>query len=225
MLEKPEPSKEEIEARRRALVPRQSYRKTERELEKTKAKNEELQKGAEAANIDSLTELLNRRGFEAKVRAEYENLPNARRIGDANERAIMFVMIDIDKFKGINDTYGHDAGDEVLRDVARYLRNYVRSSDVVGRRGGEEFVLALANSAEVPAVRIADELRQGVENLHIQWKGQHIPVTVSMGVADSEDTATMEEAISAADRALYAAKAAGRNRVERSSRVPESIAA
>jgi len=177
------------------------------------------------AEVDPLTGLLNRRGFEARVRRAYEMLGEQRRGKDNEERTIIITIADVDNFKWINDTFGHDAGDEVLRRVAHCLRDKVRAVDAVGRWGGEEFVLALTNGPDLPAAKIAEELRGQIEKLDIDWKGQRIKVTVSFGVADGKDADTFDGAIHSADMALYMAKRGGRNQVARSSRIPEQAAA
>lgn len=161
------------------------------------------------ALTDPLTGLCNRRELELRMDAE---LNHARRYGGPAS----VVMMDLDHFKRINDTYGHQAGDKMLREVAELLRRLSRSSDVVARYGGEEFVMILPHTDKEQAVEAAQRLRQAVENLRVRWAGASEPltITISCGVASlrpGEDSAA--SVLGRADRRLYQAKAQGRNRV------------
>lgn len=123
------------------------------------------------------------------------------------------MMCDIDHFKSVNDQYGHVVGDEVLREVARRLHNSVRSYDMVGRYGGEEFLVALNKCDPGSAISRAENLREKIAGRPIQTANNPVSITISIGVAlSSEFTgSTVEEIVHHADMALYAAKAAGRN--------------
>jgi len=123
------------------------------------------------------------------------------------------MMCDIDHFKNVNDQYGHAVGDEVLREVARRLHNSVRSYDMVGRYGGEEFLVALNRCNPGSAVSRAENLRMKIGGRPIQTGNKPMTVTISIGVALSTEftECTVEELMHQADMALYAAKAAGRN--------------
>ena len=126
------------------------------------------------------------------------------------------MMIDVDNFKSFNDTYGHQAGDRVLQAVARVLDNEVRRVDHVARYGGDEFVVVAPTTSDDGLLMVAERLRQAVEATRIEWKGQRLGVTVSIGVAVFFGVKGAEEApkiIRVADEQLYAAKCAGRNRV------------
>ena len=125
------------------------------------------------------------------------------------------MMCDIDHFKQVNDKHGHAAGDDVLREVARRLHSAVRSYDMVGRYGGEEFLVVLNRCDPRSAVARADNLRNVISGRPIQVRGKSIPVTISVGLALSSDyqNCDVDEIIRKADAALYAAKEAGRNRV------------
>jgi diguanylate cyclase (GGDEF)-like protein len=122
-------------------------------------------------------------------------------------------MVDIDNFKNINDTYGHVAGDEVLRKLAGELRNHIRHPDVIGRYGGEEFLVVLPYSTVKAAAEQAERLRKYVQSLVIQSGENEITLTISMGLAQykihNEDWQSL---LSRADAALYQAKNSGRNR-------------
>jgi len=165
------------------------------------AANEELGRQAQS---DPLTGLLNRRGFQLLFEP-------ALRVARRNGRALSVAMIDIDHFKRINDRFGHEMGDRVLCGVAGMLRQRVRSSDVVARMGGEEFVLMLPETDLAGARVIAQEL---VDGLAAHWQEAFGPVTISVGLAGSRGDDTDPAALLArADAALYDAKRQGRNRV------------
>jgi diguanylate cyclase (GGDEF)-like protein len=157
---------------------------------------------------DPLTGLYNRRFMEAAVLRE---ITRARR----DNEPIGVVMIDIDRFKKFNDTYGHQAGDEMMREVGRVIRSHVRAGDLACRYGGEEFVIILHKAPGEVSRQRAEQLRSAIGSLHFAQgseRGQR--VTVSIGVATfPENGASWEALLKAADEALYAAKQAGRNRV------------
>ncbi len=156
----------------------------------------------ELAQVDPLTRLANRRRFETDLRAEEQR---ALRYG----RPMSLIMADLDHFKHLNDTFGHQRGDEVLRLAAEALTTTVRSSDTVYRFGGEEFVVLVREGGAQAAAELAERLRLAVA----QAAGQGV-VTASFGVAGlSEHAVSGEGLVSAADLALYEAKAAGRDRV------------
>ena len=128
------------------------------------------------------------------------------------------LLVDIDHFKRVNDHYGHLAGDHVLRHIVGVLRQRLRASDVLGRYGGEEFMVLLPGTDLHGAAQLAEQLRQAVQAAPCEWQGQRIAFTVSIGVAASADTPadpspTSEALLQAADQALYRAKDDGRNRV------------
>jgi diguanylate cyclase (GGDEF)-like protein len=157
------------------------------------------------ASTDALTGLPNRRYFD-----EYVGLmARRRRSGDA----VGVLMVDIDKFKALNDTYGHATGDDVLRAVAGAIVGAVREDDVPARFGGEEFVILLRNPDPGVAVEVGERIRAAVRALDVRRLGVRA-VSVSIGVAvASGPEASIEELIETADRALYRAKRAGRDRV------------
>lgn len=132
------------------------------------------------------------------------------------------LMVDVDHFKAVNDTYGHLAGDHLLRHLVHVLRSRVRSQDLVGRYGGEEFLVLLPDTHLRGATELAQQLRQAVEQSACDYADQRIAVTVSIGVFGGrlEPGDSWDMLIHAADRALYAAKAAGRNRVEVAAELP-----
>jgi len=123
------------------------------------------------------------------------------------------MMCDIDHFKSVNDSLGHAAGDDVLREVSRRLRNSVRSYDMVGRYGGEEFLVVLNKCDPASAVHRAENLRQAISSRPIHVASSQLTVSISLGLALSSDfpRCDVEELLHHADMALYAAKSAGRN--------------
>ncbi len=145
------------------------------------------------AMYDKLTGLLNRRGIDVHIK-------------DISEGSILF--FDIDHFKKINDTYGHKFGDYVLKELGKILREYFRKSDLVGRWGGEEFMVVLPDTDYENAIKVAEKLREIVGNYNFK----NVQVTISIGV--SEYHGNLEEAMIKADMALYEAKKSGRNRVK-----------
>jgi diguanylate cyclase (GGDEF)-like protein len=160
------------------------------------------------AEHDGLTNLLNRRSFCRDAEKKCDEI--LRYGGKA-----FLMMLDIDFFKKVNDTYGHLAGDEVLRSVSRTLLQRFRKTDTVGRYGGEEFCVFLLLPSREKAAEMAEECRRQVENLSIPFEDKTIRVTVSIGIAEflpGRDQ-TLTALISRADAALYEAKSRGRNRV------------
>ena len=174
---------------------------------------EELQEAQKAleyeATRDSLTDLWNRRSIldllnRELARADRENLP------------LSAVMIDVDKFKPINDRIGHAAGDDVLREVTRRVASTLRTSDIFGRLGGEEFLIVLYPGDDQTAVEVMERARRACAAHPIAADGEEIPVTVSLGasVVTGPKVADLPTVLKTADRALYRAKNGGRNRSE-----------
>jgi diguanylate cyclase (GGDEF)-like protein len=113
----------------------------------------------------------------------------------------------------INDTFGHEAGDVILKHVGKIFRKRVRDTDIVGRYGGEEFLTILPNTPLTGAKVFAEKIRRAIESFEFLYKGERIDVTISGGVANRKDFNSLKELIEGADRYLYEAKEAGRNRV------------
>lgn len=158
------------------------------------------------AREDPLTEIYNRRHFLELARREWDR---ARRYADP----LSLVILDVDRFKTINDMHGHTVGDEVLRRIAHVLRESTRASDVVARYGGEEFVLLLPGTDLGTARRVADRVRNSIAAATQMYRPGG--VTVSGGVCGLEaGVATFDELLQRADEALYGAKQSGRDRVE-----------
>lgn len=162
---------------------------------------------------DGLTGVFNKRYLLETLDRE---IPRARR----HERPLTLVMFDIDKFKSINDTFGHLAGDYVLREICRISKQRLRPDDVIGRYGGEEFALVLPETDEMGGVAVADELRRRVELHHFQFENETIKVTASFGVAQLLDDRDVSMLVKDADEQLYRAKHDGRNCVRSVNDVP-----
>lgn len=161
----------------------------------------------EQANRDGLTGLYNRRYLDTTIEREL-----ARCVREGQPAALL--LIDIDHFKQINDVHGHQVGDDILRHTAGLLNERLRSSDIVCRYGGEEFLLWLPNAGMATAWEIAEELRQRYASSPWLVDGQPVAATLSIGVAAYPDHAQQaDRLIAMADRALYQAKREGRNRV------------
>lgn len=163
------------------------------------------------ATLDALTNLNNRRQFETRLGQEIA-------IAKRQNHPLCAMMIDIDFFKRVNDTYGHAAGDEVLRTVAGIIKDALRESDIPARYGGEEFAVLLPYTKIEEAALVGERLRKAVEDSLItinqdNEERQNIKVTISMGLAEYDKVETGEALFERADKALYEAKTGGRNRV------------
>lgn len=156
------------------------------------------------ARLDPLTGIPNRISFDERLVEEIERWQRFR-------NPVCVLVWDIDRFKVINDTYGHRAGDRVLREVAKCFESRLRSTDIVARFGGEEFVMLLVGTQLPDAERKANELRLAVANLKFHVRGAPIRVTVSCGITELRDGDEPGDVFDRADNALYAAKDGGRN--------------
>lgn len=160
------------------------------------------------ARTDVLTGLNNRRAF-----FEYADVVDAQ--SRRYNHSYVIAMIDIDHFKSVNDTWGHECGDVTLVDLATNLERALRETDVIGRIGGEEFAIIMPETTLEEAASLAERLRERIEGLVIKTSKCEIKVTASIGIAAFEDPSfTVEKVIGNSDTALYRAKNAGRNRVE-----------
>lgn len=173
-----------------------------------------LKQNIDLAAKDALTGLYNRRAFDDRLRHTVE-------LHGRTGRSFALVMLDLDRFKKLNDERGHPAGDAALRMVADAVRRVPRLADEAARFGGEEFVVVLSDTELAGAMHLAERLREAIENAQTIFDGGRIRVTASVGLAVwPSDGKTPEELLAAADRALYAAKAAGRNRVVTAASLP-----
>jgi len=162
---------------------------------------------------DTLTATNNRRFFDQRL---YEEVESSKR----NKNILSCLLLDIDHFKQVNDSYGHQMGDKVLREVAALLRGHMRGSDVLSRYGGEEFAAILSGTSEKKAMEVAERIRSSIEQRRFEYNGKEFYVTISIGVATFNPDVTAgakhiqgDYLIAQADKALYAAKENGRNRV------------
>lgn len=204
---------QELEARVRAML---RIKRLQDELDQKNRELEVANKRLKKLSItDGLTELFNHRHVHELLRDEFER---SRR----TEEPLAVVMIDLDRFKAVNDTYGHPTGDVVLYETARILKETAREIDMVGRYGGEEFIAILPNTAEEEAARFAERVRGAVEAHLYRDESTEIHMTCSSGVASfpAAGVETPEELLKHADEALYEAKESGRNRVVRASHMP-----
>jgi two-component system, cell cycle response regulator len=157
--------------------------------------------------VDGLTQISNKRFFVETLERE---IARAHRY----QRALSLVMFDLDHFKKINDTYGHLAGDYVLKQLASAVKLKIRREDLFARYGGEEFAIVLPEIPLAAALTFAEKVRQLVEHQEFRFENTPIDVTISMGVAGvSENVREVDALVKLADDRLYAAKAAGRNQV------------
>jgi diguanylate cyclase (GGDEF)-like protein len=157
---------------------------------------------------DPLTGLYNRRYLD-------ETMPRELHRAERTGQPVGVIMLDVDHFKRFNDTYGHDAGDTLLRAVGTFLQQHTRGDDIACRYGGEEFTLVLPGASLAATQQRAKELRAGIQHLGVEHQGQPLgTVTASLGIAVFHAHGTTADSlIRAADQALYHAKRGGRNRV------------
>ena len=160
-----------------------------------------------AASIDPLTGVSNRRAF-------METAEELVRAHASDKRPLSLILFDLDRFKSVNDSFGHAAGDTVLKRFADVTRSSLRASDLVGRPGGEEFAVLLPGSNKAAALVVAERIRIAVAEACRTVDDRAISATVSAGVTTALPTSTLDSLMAAADEALYRAKAEGRNRVE-----------
>ncbi len=166
-----------------------------------------IKKLKEESEMDSLTKLYNRRTVFKFLEKAFAN---AKRYN----QDLSFLMIDIDKFKNVNDTYGHIGGDEILRSIAKTIQSSVRESDIAGRFGGEEFSVVMPNTDIQGAGMVAEKIRKTIEENGVEFNNSTVNVTVSLGVSTIDrKNDTLENLVRKADEALYKAKDTGRNRV------------
>ncbi|MCX5656196.1 MAG: diguanylate cyclase [Planctomycetota bacterium] len=160
----------------------------------------------EYAQIDPLTSLPNRRALQERLAQEWDRLMR-------HGGRIAFIMVDLDHFKRVNDTYGHSIGDRVLQQAAKVLQGQCRKVDLPARYGGEEFAIVVPEVTALEAVNLAERCRIGMENVAVKAGAETVKFTASFGVSDSDGVGSSDALIELADRALFQAKDAGRNNV------------
>lgn len=158
------------------------------------------------ATTDGLTGLVNHRTFYEILEKE---LWRSRRYGGR----IALIMVDVDNLKSINDAYGHRAGDKVIREISKRIKECVRQIDTAARYGGDEFAVILLNTSLDDALVVAERMVQAVGNCPVMWNKQQISLSVSVGLGQYDGDITPEDITSRSDKALYSAKQAGKNRV------------
>lgn len=160
----------------------------------------------EMADTDNLTGLLNRRGarklIEEEVRKCYRN-----------QTSLALFLMDIDYFKTVNDTWGHMAGDRVLKELAKDMRNNLRVQDILGRWGGEEFILILPDTNQEGANTLSEKIRRNIEKTPIKAGEEKLKITMSLGGTFYDFSKNLDRNLDYADRALYKSKQNGRNRI------------
>ena len=174
---------------------------------KVKRLEKELEASREESKEDFLTKLYNRRALDDLMEVKEAEFKRY-------EHDFTIVVFDLDKFKDVNDTYGHDAGDAVLVAFAKILKKECRTVDVVGRFGGEEFLAILSETNLKGGTIFAEKVRKRVEASRFVYAGERINVTVSCGVSNRHSNLSLETTVKSADELLYKAKKSGRNRVE-----------
>ncbi len=167
------------------------------------------------ATMDALTNLPNRLAYDARLEREYARWKR-------HKTPLTLLVLDVDRFKQINDTYGHKAGDKALKLIAFVLKQTVRETDFIARYGGEEFVAIIADTPSVAAKKVAEKMRASVETADFHHNKQKVAITISVGVSSFSGSDTAEMVFLRADKALYRAKSLGRNRCIDDSGVPSS---
>jgi diguanylate cyclase len=177
-----------------------------RELEdETSSLRNRVREQRSEALRDTLTGIFNRLAYDERIDQEF------LRWKRFNEPVSVMVW-DVDFFKSINDTYGHKAGDKVLVSIAKMLASQIRETDFIARYGGEEFVIVAPGSDAATSLKVADKLRQSIEQKGFRHRDAPVPVTISCGIAEFKAGSTPDSVFEAADQALYQAKQEGRNR-------------
>lgn len=179
------------------------------EASRLKARNELMALASQheqAARTDELTLLANRREMQQRLETEFSRYQRAG-------HHFSIVLIDLDLFKVINDRYGHDAGDQVLRTFASLMQRVIRQTDVAARWGGEEFLMLLPDTSLLQALSLAERLRAEVTQTEFPFRGERLPVTISAGVCSIAQADSVDDILKQADVHLYSAKEAGRNRI------------
>jgi diguanylate cyclase len=156
--------------------------------------------------VDPLTHLPNRAAWS-------ERLDQAVQAWQHDKEPLWLAMIDLDHFKNINDSYGHLAGDKVLKIIANQLQRGLRADDFLARFGGEEFVLLMPGTRQAEAEALLESLRAAIEACPFHFKGQRVTITTSIGASGFQHDDRSDAVLKRADRALYKAKDAGRNRI------------
>jgi diguanylate cyclase (GGDEF)-like protein len=194
----------EIRVRQRTQDLKEAHDQLSREVAERLVAQEALQ---EAAVLDPLTRLYNRRALQEKLENE---AARSRR----NLRPFVLILVDLDRFKSLNDSFGHDAGDNILMETALRMKSMIRRQDMIARWGGDEFVILLVETELKGGGIVAEKIRSRIADEPYYFAGQDIHLTASFGIAPYGGEPDLDRVIHAADSALYKAKRNGRNRVE-----------
>ncbi len=160
------------------------------------------------ALVDRLTNVYNRQAFEIMIK---EAIKENKR----NKIEISLMILDIDEFKNINDTYGHIVGDKVIKKIAEILMNSIREIDNVFRWGGDEFVIVLKNCNLENAYKIGEKIKTTIFEMELKEKSEKIKISISAGVVQYKENETEDEVLKRADELLYKSKEKGKNRIEK----------
>lgn len=169
------------------------------------------------ATMDALTNLPNRLAYDARLEHEYARWKR-------HKAPLTLLVLDVDRFKQINDTYGHKAGDKALKLIAFVLKQTVHETDFIARYGGEEFVAIISDIPSAAAMKVAEKMRVAVEAADFHHNKQKVAITISVGVSSFRPSDTAEMVFLRAGKALYRAKSLGRNRCVDDISVPSSDA-
>lgn len=194
--------------KKRIIISEERVIKLNKQIIQMKAEAYDLQKRVEdeqnRAQVDALTKLANRLAYDERIQQEFNRWQRYK-------KPLTICIIDIDKFKNVNDKYGHKAGDKVLKTVAELCDSRVRETDFLARYGGEEFVLLLPETSLKQSITLADNLRKEVEECNFHYAKDPVAITISCGLAEFKKNDTPDSVFVRADQALYAAKEGGRN--------------
>ena len=171
----------------------------------TEQLKEQVRKKQEEASRDALTGVANRLAYNERIETEIARYKRY-------QSPLTLMVWDVDKFKSINDTYGHAAGDKVLKVIAKLLSSNIRETDFIARYGGEEFVILMPETEIKSAEPVAEKLRATIESSEFHFRGKRVVITASCGIAEIKHNETEEQFFQRADEALYKAKESGRNR-------------
>jgi diguanylate cyclase (GGDEF)-like protein len=197
------------------------WRKQRARIKSLESENERLK---ELVYKDELTSVFNRRGFSEEVERiktiESQKQQQNRRRSKLSVTSLALIFIDLDNFKKINDHHGHEVGDEVLKRVGSLLTHAVRPSDIVGRWGGEEFLVALPGEDEEGAYLAAQHVRDSLRKEKVLAAGRTVPLSASIGVAElNAAPAPFQDLVARADAAMYRAKSNGKDQVVKATQI------
>lgn len=160
----------------------------------------------EISKLDYLTEIANRRYMTERLKEEIQRYK-------ATNRKFSLILGDLDNFKKLNDTFGHESGDQIIQKITKIIKFALRESDLASRWGGEEFLILLPDTEKAEAQKVAERIRNNIQNFNFDLKNNQVRMTITVGVTEFNDSISLEENISNADKAMYMGKKNGRNTV------------